>query len=132
MDHPSKAPIDPALVDGLLDQAIAEFAAGDYFTCHETLERLWLGNALGIAPCWKGIIQLAAAMVHAQRANPRGCRRLLESGLALVAPYGDTAGGVDLALLRRSAEATLAAVLASPVEGFGPAVLATPPRLQRA
>ena len=52
--------------------------AGRFFEAHEVLEGLWMRTR---DECQRGLIQLAAALYHVQRANLRGARTMLDRAL---------------------------------------------------
>lgn len=57
------------------------FDAGDYFEAHEVWEDLW-NLADGARNAYlQGLIQVAAALVHAQRGNWKGNRKLFSTAL---------------------------------------------------
>lgn len=75
------------------------FNAGSFWHAHEEWEALWLRSAGDDRRFIQGLIQVAAALVHWQRGNPRGlalnwakARRNLHG---LPSPYA----GLDLAAL---------------------------------
>lgn len=58
------------------------YAAGEAFDAHEAWEPAWMGtDDLGERALLQGLIKLAAADVHGQRANPAGVARNLEGAL---------------------------------------------------
>lgn len=85
--------------------ALAQFNAGAYFACHETLEGLWLRDETPQRAFYQGLIQIAAAFVHVGRGNHRGIVPLLDAGLAKLAAFPDVCHGLDLRSLRQDAEA---------------------------
>lgn len=85
--------------------ALAQFNAGAYFACHETLEGLWLRDETPQRAFYQGLIQIAAAFVHVGRGNPRGVVPLLDAGLAKLAAFPEVCHGLDLRSLRQDAEA---------------------------
>jgi uncharacterized protein len=86
-----------------LRRAIEQFNAGEYFDCHETLENLWRGEPGTIRDLYKGILQIAVAIYHAKRANLKGARRLISSGLELTQRFAPRSLGLDIALLLETA-----------------------------
>jgi len=68
-----------------LERFIARFDRGEYWLAHEELEPLWLQHR---DDAIKGLIQLAAAMVHAERGNWAGAKRKAASCARLL---GDVA-----------------------------------------
>ena len=78
---------------------IARFDRREYWLAHEELEELWRVDRQDL---YKGLIQLAAAFVHIERANWNGAIRLLRSGVRYLDAYPDRHAGFDLAALRTS------------------------------
>ena len=67
-------------------ECIRRYNAGCHWHAHEVLEDLW--RATGDPErrlFFQGVIQLAAAFVHAERGNMRGVRRLLAKAAAKLA-----------------------------------------------
>lgn len=95
------------------DRALALFEAGAWFTCHEVLEHLWLDETRPERDVYKGILQIAVGLLHAENGNHAGALRLLERGTGHLVPFLPAWFGVDLAALRDEAlrlRATLAAL----------------------
>lgn len=111
--EPAEAALPP-----LLRAGIAEFNAGEYFACHETLEALWKAERGPRRALYQGILQLAVALYHLQRGNYRGTLVLLARARANLAPFAPVCAGVDVAGLLAAAEAIEQAVRA-----LGPARL---------
>ncbi|MEX0887514.1 MAG: DUF309 domain-containing protein [Phycisphaeraceae bacterium] len=60
------------------ERGIAQFNAGGWFEAHETWESLWLDLPHGPRRRFvQGLIQLAVALEHTRRGNPRGALMLL-------------------------------------------------------
>ena len=73
-------------------ECIRRYNAGSHWHAHEVLEDLWRATEdPERRRFYQGVIQLAAAFVHAERGNMRGVRRLLaKSGAKLAdvpSPY---------------------------------------------
>ena len=77
-------------------QAVAEFNAGAYFQCHETLEALWLADVSPVRDFYKGIIQIAAGLYHRENGNARGCAKLLTRGTGYAERFAPHCQGVDV------------------------------------
>jgi hypothetical protein len=61
------------------------------FQAHEILEAAWKTAPGPERALWQGLAQLAVAVTHAARGNPRGAAALLERGRTAIEPYRDTA-----------------------------------------
>ena len=79
--------------------AIEEFNRGEFFECHETLERLWLAEVEPLRRLYQGILQVGVAFHHQRRGNYRGTMRLLASGVAHLTPFAPCCLGVDVGAL---------------------------------
>ena len=96
---------------GLL-AGIAQFNAGEYWECHETLEEIWRVEPDPIRYLYQGILQIGVGFYHLRRGNYRGAVNKLTSGLAYLAPSEPDCLRVDVARLRAEAGAVLAALTA--------------------
>ena len=96
----------------LLQAAIAQFNASEYFECHETLETLWRDESRPVRRLYQGILQVGVALYHLERHNYRGTLNLLRSAQHNLAPFPPRCQGVDVAALLASAQVIEAAVLA--------------------
>ena len=85
--------------DVRLDQAAALFNQGEHHACHDVVEALWREERAPVRDLYKGLLQIAVALLHWARGNRRGALRLLDSGAALCAPFAPVAQGIDLAAL---------------------------------
>jgi hypothetical protein len=90
-----------------LQAAINKFNTGDYYACHEFLEALWMDETDPRRDLYKGILQIGIGLLHLQRGNLNGARRLLENGIKLVDPFTPTCFGIDLASLQTGARSVL-------------------------
>lgn len=83
----------------LFERGIELFNRGEFFTCHEVLEEIWLEESEGEKPFYQGVIQVAAAFHHFQRGNRAGLDSLLRSGAEKLRRYPPGCHGLDLAAL---------------------------------
>lgn len=90
--------------------AVRQFNDGDYFECHETLEDLWRAERGPVRRVYQGILHIAVGLYHLRRDNRHGALVKLRSGLGYLAPFPDHCHGLDLAGLRASTAANLAAL----------------------
>ena len=121
---PCRAPPPTALYAG-----IAEFNAGAYFACHETLEAIWMREPGPIRRLYQGILQVGVGFYHLRNGNYRGTLNLLGSAQGYLADFDPACLGVDVARLRADAAAVRAAVLALGPADFGRFDLATLPQV---
>jgi predicted metal-dependent hydrolase len=69
------APPPPELL-----RAVDEFNRRDWFTCHETLEAIWIGSRGEARHLYQGILQVAVALHHWRSGNYSGAVTLLARG----------------------------------------------------
>lgn len=69
------------------------------FEAHECLEDVWHAAPDEDRDFWQGVIQVAVAGVHHQRANPTGAAALLDRARERLEAYPDLHRGVDVAAL---------------------------------
>jgi predicted metal-dependent hydrolase len=72
------------------------FNAGDFFEAHEVLEDLWVVEVGEVRNYYKGLIMVAVAVLHWQRGNLAGARRLYRDGTAYLRAYPATYEGFEL------------------------------------
>lgn len=83
---------------------IAQFNAGDYWHCHETLEMLWRSEPDPIRFLYQGILLIGVGHYHLQRNNRLGALAKLQQGLECLQPFRPTCLGVDVEGLVRVVE----------------------------
>ena len=103
-------------------ECLRRYNAGAHWHAHEVLEDLWRATReperRGF---YQGIIQLAAAFVHAERGNMRGVQRLLAKAAAKLGAVSSPYLGLDVAQLLRAMAAAgreARAVAADPQRSF--------------
>ena len=84
-----------------LSLAIKEFNQGEYWRCHETLERLWLAESYPLRLYYHGLIKSAVGMLHLERHNRRGAMTKLRDAEYSLGPFLPRFMGVDTERLRR-------------------------------
>jgi uncharacterized protein len=77
-------------------QGIALFNTSEYWHAHEAWESCWLAAQEPERTLYKGLIQTAAALVHAQRNNPRGLWRNWAKARPRLVALGTSAQGIAL------------------------------------
>jgi predicted metal-dependent hydrolase len=68
-----------------------------YFDAHEELEDEWRTAPPGERDFLQGLVHVAVAWLHAERANRPGCERQLEKAVRRLGPYAPEHRGVDVA-----------------------------------
>jgi predicted metal-dependent hydrolase len=91
---------------GLL-AGIAQFNAGAYWECHETLEDLWRVEPDPVRYLYQGILQVGVGFYHLQNGNWRGATGLLRNGTTRLKEFEPATLGVDVAKLVRESERCL-------------------------
>jgi predicted metal-dependent hydrolase len=110
-----------------LEQAIAEFNAGEFFEQHETLELLWRATPGEIRHLYEGILQVGVGMHHLLRNhNFHGAAVKLDHGVRLLEAFPAVCHGIDVARLcadARRARAELIALGPERLEAFPSAII---------
>lgn len=78
------------------DRGVAQFNAGFYFECHDTLEDVWSGLRGPSRDFFQGLIQVAVAFYHLTNGNPAGAVSLLDRALRRLEAFPDRYFGFDL------------------------------------
>ena len=104
----AEPPPEPSLDDEqrrALVKGIAEFNAGLFFECHDTLEDMWAGVRGPSRDFFQGLIQVSVAFYHLDNGNPVGAESMMRRALARFERYPPRYCGFDLdaqrALLRQ-------------------------------
>jgi len=103
--------LDSAVVRGI-QKGVAEFNAGKFFECHDTLEEIWQGIRGPARDFFQGLIQISVGFYHLRNGNLRGGESQLEKGLKALRRYGDRYAGMELGNLRGELELWLERVRA--------------------
>jgi uncharacterized protein len=70
--------------------------AGEYFDAHEELEDEWRTSPPEERDFLQGLVHVAVAWLHAERANRPGCERQLEKAERRLGPYSPAHRGVEV------------------------------------
>ncbi|MEO8189823.1 MAG: DUF309 domain-containing protein [Acidobacteriota bacterium] len=109
----------------------ALFNRGEFFEAHEAWEEAWLTEAGPARLFLQGLIQIAASLLKAGRAeHPGGCLRLLDAGIEKLADAGDAGSGLALAAFIDSLNRLRPSVAAWADGRTGPPVPASFPTLE--
>lgn len=84
-----------------IEKGAAEFNAGYFFECHDTLEEVWSGVRGPARDFLQGLIQVSVGFYHLGNGNREGALRMLERALKRLARYPETYCGLALGDLRR-------------------------------
>jgi hypothetical protein len=82
------------------DRGVAEFNAGYYFECHDTLEDMWTGIRGPSRDFFQGLIQVSVAFYHLTGGNLPGAESMLRRALKRFERYPDRYFGFNLAAHR--------------------------------
>ncbi len=93
------------------------FNERDYFEAHEVLEDLWVMEVGALRDYYKGMIMSAVALLHWQRGNLNGARKLYLRTEECFAPYGALIEGFELAQFRLDMAELFAPLLTLPETG---------------
>lgn len=99
-------------------RALAEFNAGFYFECHDTLEDVWSGVRGPARDFFQALIQVAVGHYHLTGGNRAGARRMFERSLGRLERYPPRYFGFDAGAQREELRAWIRHLEAEP-EGAG-------------
>lgn len=71
-----------------------KFNEGDYYTCHDLLEEIWMTEKSNLF--LKGMLQVTVALYHYGYGNVKGARRMMNAGHHYIQTYRPLYWGVDL------------------------------------
>ncbi len=96
------------------DDVAAEFWVGvdqfnqrQFYTCHDTIEAIWMEATEPQRTFYQGVLQLAVALYHLSNQNLRGAIILLGEGINRLRRYTPTYADIDVAGLVAQATALL-------------------------
>jgi predicted metal-dependent hydrolase len=92
--------------EGLL--ALEKFNAGEYYEQHDRFEHLWMVEKGPVRDLYRAILQVGVAYYQITRGNLRGARKMLLRSIQWLALLPDVCRGVDVAQVRRDANAVRA------------------------
>ncbi|MEX2532794.1 MAG: DUF309 domain-containing protein [Nitriliruptoraceae bacterium] len=101
---------DPVSVEHALQLGRDLWNEHRFFEAHECLEAVWHAAPRHDRDLWQGVIQIAVAQVHRQRGNPAGSIQLYVRAGQHLAEYPPVWRGIEVAKLRRYAQAAVAAL----------------------
>jgi uncharacterized protein len=82
------------------EKGIELFNAGRFFECHEAWEEVWKRAGGDAKRFYQGLIQIAVAILHAQRGNREGAASVYAKADRNLARFPDDYMGVALGRLR--------------------------------
>jgi predicted metal-dependent hydrolase len=107
------------------DRGVAEFNAGYYFECHDTLEDMWTGVRGPSRDFFQGLIQVSVAFYHLTGGNLPGAESMLRRALKRFERYPDRYFGFELGAHRAELGGWLERIASARegIEGLTPADL---------
>lgn len=116
----ARAPAEPVLTDedrSAVAKGVAEFNAGHFFECHDTLEEMWTGLRGPSRDFFQGLIQVSVAFYHLGNGNLPGFESMTRRAMKRLSAYPDRYFGFDLAAHRAEIEAWRARAAAGNLAG---------------
>lgn len=83
-------------IPGEFWQGVEQFNTRQFYTCHDTLEALWMEAPEPEKTFYQGILQIAVGLYHLGNANWRGAVILLGEGTNRLQRYSPTFSGIDV------------------------------------
>lgn len=71
-----------------------KFNEGDYYTCHDLLEEIWMTDRSNLF--LKGLLQMTVALYHYGYGNVKGARMMMETAHKYLQAYRPFHWGIDL------------------------------------
>jgi predicted metal-dependent hydrolase len=105
------------------DKGVAEFNAGFFFECHDTLEELWSGLRGPSRDFFQGLIQVSVAFYHLTGGNLAGAASMLERAGNRLRAYPPRYFGFDLDQHRRELAGWLDRIRTGDVASLGASAL---------
>jgi uncharacterized protein len=71
-----------------------KFNEGDYYTCHDLLEEMWMTDKGNLF--FKGLLQMSVAIYHYSYGNVKGARLMMQAAHDYLQSYRPVHWGLDL------------------------------------
>ncbi|MGD6817336.1 DUF309 domain-containing protein [Metabacillus sp. 84] len=88
------------------------FNEGDFYTCHDLLEEIWLTDKSNLF--LKGLLQMSVALYHYSYGNLKGARSMMLAGKQYIQPYRPEYWGINLDLVHQFMENCLLIIPQAP------------------
>ncbi|WP_174728285.1 DUF309 domain-containing protein [Mesobacillus harenae] len=75
-------------------QFFIHFNEGDYYTCHDLLEEMWMTDKGNLF--FKGLLQMSVAIYHYEYGNVKGARLMMKAAHEYLQEYRPRHWGLDL------------------------------------
>jgi uncharacterized protein len=95
-----------------LQRAIVEFNQQQFYSCHDTLEAMWMEAIEPDKTFYQGILQIAVGCYHMSNSNWRGSVILLGEGLRKLVEYEPEYLTIDVSSLTDSSHSLLVSLQA--------------------
>lgn len=82
-----------------------KFNEGDYYTCHDLLEEIWLTEKDNLF--LKGLLQMTVAIYHYEYGNVKGARSMMRAGHTYIQKYRPKHWGLNLEIVNEFIEQSL-------------------------
>lgn len=99
--------------------AIAQFNHQQFYSCHDTLEEIWMEAVDPNKTFYQGILQIAVALYHLGNRNWQGTVTLLGAGTQRLSAFQPEYGDVDVATLMHDAVSLLKTIQEAGPVGVG-------------
>lgn len=86
-------------------QFFIKFNEGDYYTCHDLLEDIWMSDKNNFF--LKGLLQMSVALYHYSYGNVKGARSMMKTSYNYIQSYRPFYWGLDLEKVNRYIEICL-------------------------
>ncbi|MBE9228532.1 DUF309 domain-containing protein [Phormidium sp. LEGE 05292] len=100
-------------------QGVGQFNLGDYYTCHDTLEALWMDATEPQKTFYQGILQIAVGLYHLSNHNWRGAVILLGEGTNRLGYYQPDYAEINVENLIAESRELLIALQGAGAENVG-------------
>ena len=77
-------------------ESVEQFNTGQYYSCHDTLEALWIEASEPEKTFYQGVLQIAVALYHLENLNWRGAVILLGEGRNRLRRCPEIFSGIDV------------------------------------
>lgn len=78
-------------------QFFVTFNEGDYYTCHDLLEEIWMSDKQN--HFLKGLLQMSVAIYHYEYGNVKGARVMMEAARVYLESYRPKHWGLNLEMV---------------------------------
>lgn len=89
-------------------QFFIHFNEGDYYTCHDLLEEMWLTEKSNLF--LKGLLQMSVAIYHYEYGNVKGARLMMNAGHLYIQKYRPNYWGLELETVNSFIETCLSII----------------------